>query len=77
MQIGHSTRHRNNFGNKKQNQTELKDSSNVHTLNQGWRGHLLALLAGALVTPSLAPFNFWPLSILSMAMLAWLLKVGS
>ncbi len=40
---------------------------------QGWRGNILALIAGALVTLSLAPFDIWPLGILSCALLAWLL----
>ncbi|MEE8059214.1 MAG: apolipoprotein N-acyltransferase [Pseudomonadales bacterium] len=45
----------------------------MNTLSQGWRGHFLALVAGALVTPSLAPFNIWPLGIASVALLVWLL----
>ena len=30
----------------------------------GWRGHLLALIAGALPTLSFTPFDFWPLGLL-------------
>ncbi|MGK0442169.1 MAG: apolipoprotein N-acyltransferase [Pseudohongiellaceae bacterium] len=35
------------------------------TITQGWPGHLVALLAGSLITLSLAPFNIWPLGIVS------------
>lgn len=42
-------------------------------LTQGWAGHLLAVAAGALITITLAPFNFWPAGIISLAALAWLL----
>ena len=38
------------------------------SLSQGWRGHLLALLAGGLITLSLAPFNYWPLGVASSAL---------
>ncbi|MDO9322075.1 MAG: apolipoprotein N-acyltransferase [Pseudomonas sp.] len=34
----------------------------------GWPGNLLALLAGALTPLALAPFDFWPLSLLSLAL---------
>ena len=33
----------------------------------GWPGHLLALAAGALTPLALAPFDYWPLAILSIA----------
>ncbi|ARN74698.1 apolipoprotein N-acyltransferase [Oceanicoccus sagamiensis] len=46
----------------------------MKSVKQGWSGHLLAMLAGALVTPSLAPFNLWPLGIASTALLVWLLS---
>lgn len=46
----------------------------MKSVKQGWSGHLLAVLAGALVTPSLAPFNLWPLGIASTALLVWLLS---
>ncbi|TBU90081.1 apolipoprotein N-acyltransferase [Stutzerimonas kirkiae] len=35
----------------------------------GWPGNLLALLAGALTTLALAPFDIWPLAVLSIALL--------
>jgi len=35
---------------------------------------ILAPLAGALVTLSLAPFNIWPAGVLSCALFAWLLS---
>lgn len=35
----------------------------------GWIGHALALIAGTLITLSLAPFNIWPLALLSCAIL--------
>ncbi|MFA5678105.1 MAG: apolipoprotein N-acyltransferase [Pseudomonas sp.] len=35
----------------------------------GWRGHLLALAAGALTTLSFTPFDLWPLGLLSVALL--------
>lgn len=34
----------------------------------GWQGNLIALAAGALTTLSLAPFGFWPLALLSIAL---------
>ena len=43
-------------------------------LQQGRAGHLLATVAGALITLSLAPFNLWVLGIISIALLAWLLQ---
>ncbi len=36
----------------------------------GWRGHLLALLAGLAVPLSFAPFGIWPLTLLCPALLA-------
>lgn len=35
----------------------------------GWPGNLLALVAGALTTLSLAPFDIWPLALLSIGIL--------
>lgn len=40
--------------------------------NKLYRGHLLALLAGGLITLSFAPFNLWPLSFLA-PLAFWLL----
>src|SRR5690554_6133401 len=37
--------------------------------HSGWRGHSLALVAGALVTLTLAPFELWPLALLSSIVL--------
>ncbi|CAD5107616.1 apolipoprotein N-acyltransferase [Zestomonas carbonaria] len=34
----------------------------------GWPGNLLALAAGALTTLALAPFDYWPLALLSLAL---------
>lgn len=34
----------------------------------GWPGHLLAFLAGASMTLALAPFDLWPLALLSLAL---------
>lgn len=42
--------------------------------SSSWRGHILAILAGAMVTLSQAPFDLWPLAIASSAALAWLLN---
>ncbi|GGI99112.1 apolipoprotein N-acyltransferase [Halopseudomonas pertucinogena] len=46
----------------------------LHTLLEwlrgpGWRGHLLALAAGALTTLSFTPFDIWPLGLVSIALL--------
>lgn len=46
-------------------------------LQQGWIAYLIALLAGCLVTLSLAPFDIWPAGIASVALLAWLLNSQS
>ncbi len=35
----------------------------------GWPGHVLALLAGALSTLALSPFDLWPLGLVSIALL--------
>lgn len=40
-------------------------------LTQGWAGHLLTTVAGALITFTLAPFDFWPIGIASLVILAW------
>jgi len=39
----------------------------------GWLGNALALIAGTLITLSLAPFNIWPLGLLSLFLLNCLL----
>lgn len=49
----------------------------MNKIAASWQGHLLAALAGALVTLSLAPFDLWPLGIISTAALAWLLNALS
>jgi apolipoprotein N-acyltransferase len=36
---------------------------------QGWQGHIIALLAGALLPLSFAPFHFYPVAVLSLALL--------
>lgn len=41
---------------------------------RGWPGDLLAIVAGALITPSLAPFSIWPLGLFSLGLLVWLLE---
>ena len=41
-------------------------------LSQGWQGHFMALIAGGLITLSLAPFNIWPLGIVSCGLFVWL-----
>jgi len=43
------------------------------TLSTAWTGDILALIAGALVTLSLAPFDLWPFGIVSTAIIAWLM----
>jgi len=45
-----------------------------HRLSRGWSSYCLALVAGALVTLSLAPFELWPLGVVSLALLAILLQ---
>ena len=35
----------------------------------GWPGNLLAAVAGSLTTLALAPFDIWPLAVLSLALL--------
>jgi apolipoprotein N-acyltransferase len=37
-------------------------------ISPGWKGNVLALLAGALTPLALAPFNFWPLEVVSIAL---------
>ena len=34
----------------------------------GWPGHLIALAAGAITPLALAPFDIWPLALLSIAL---------
>lgn len=48
---------------------------NDHRHKRGlWTGHFLAFFAGTLVTLSLAPFNIWPLGIVSAGLFAYLLN---
>lgn len=49
----------------------------MRPLTRGWTGHVLAIVAGALITPSLAPFDLWPLGLLSLGLLRWLLDDAS
>lgn len=42
-------------------------------LAPGWRGHLTAIIAGALITLSLAPFSVWPAGLLALVLLHRLL----
>src|SRR5690606_36464157 len=44
------------------------------SLVAGGKGHLLALLAGAVFPLGLAPLDWWPLILLSMALLVALLE---
>jgi len=39
-----------------------------------WRGHLIALLAGAITPFSLAPYNIWPLALLGAGLLSLVLQ---
>jgi apolipoprotein N-acyltransferase len=34
----------------------------------GWPGNLLAVVAGALITPALAPFDWWPLALVALVL---------
>ena len=43
----------------------------------GWKGNILAVIAGTLITLSLAPFNIWPLGIVSAALLYLLIQTLS
>lgn len=47
--------------------------SRAQRLTLGFRGHLLALAAGVMVTGSLSPIDLWPLGVVSIALLVWLL----
>lgn len=40
----------------------------------GYPGHLIAMLAGALMTLALAPFDLWPCALLSIALYYWGLR---
>lgn len=46
----------------------------LHTLTSGWRGPLLALLAGALSVPAFSPWGIWPLVLPSLLALQLLLQ---
>lgn len=45
---------------------------NLHSIlfAPGWRGHALALIAGALLPLALSPFDIWPLALLSATLFA-------
>ncbi|MFB1037073.1 MAG: apolipoprotein N-acyltransferase, partial [Sinobacterium sp.] len=45
----------------------------VNTLSR-WSGEICAALAGSLITLSLAPFDYWPLGIIALALLLPLLS---
>lgn len=49
----------------------------LHSWWHGWRGSLLALLAGATLVLAFAPFMFWPTAILAPAILFALIRHGS
>lgn len=53
---------------------QIKSKKLFGGLKSGWPSFALALIAGTLVTLSLAPFDIWPLGILSLALFAWLLN---
>ena len=40
----------------------------LNKLTPGWRGNCFAMLAGSFITLSLAPFNWWPMGIISCAL---------
>ena len=42
-------------------------------LRSGWPSLLLAALAGALAVPAFGPWNIWPLALLALTLLQWLL----
>jgi apolipoprotein N-acyltransferase len=44
------------------------------TIRHGWRAHIAVLIAGLLLPLSFAPFNIWPIAILSLAVLTYLLQ---
>lgn len=46
----------------------------VHGMTRGWRGDLCALICGALMVFAFAPFNVYPLAVLTLAALFWLLN---
>jgi len=45
----------------------------LNRLTTGWRAHIVAVISGALLPLSLAPWDFWPVAIASCALLATLL----
>lgn len=51
-----------------------KSRNLLERLKTGWAGLAFALIAGTFVTLSLAPFDIWPLGVLSLALFAWLLN---
>jgi apolipoprotein N-acyltransferase len=51
----------------------VKSIAHSITLSWGWRRALIALLAGALSTLALPPFNLWPVPFLTFPVLVWLI----
>ena len=53
--------------------TPLKRFAHAIMLAEGWRGAAIAFVAGALSTFALAPFNAWPVLLLTFPVLVWLI----
>lgn len=49
----------------------------VGSLRSGWRGDVLALVCGVLTVLAFAPFNAWPLIVITLAALFWLVDSAS
>lgn len=46
----------------------------INTLRNGWLGDCLAILTGFLITTSMAPYNWWPMALVSLFALIYLLQ---